>query len=320
MVNTTFPNDVNLDDQGEREPREECGVFGVWAPGEDVATLTYFGLFALQHRGQEAAGIGVGDGDRLVVFKDMGLVSNIFDESILNSLHGSVGVGHTRYSTAGGKEWSNVQPMFNTTANGVDIALCHNGNLVNYQELREEAVAQGLYRENEKSLSDSMVMTALLAHGVGEGKSVFDAAKELLPDIKGAFCLTFTDGKTLYAARDPHGVRPLVLGRLAQGWVVASETCALDIVGAQFIREVEPGELISINEAGVRSETFAETKRQGCVFEYVYLARPDTVIKGRNVHATRVDIGRALAKSHPAHDADMVIPVPESGKDRKSVV
>ena len=187
MVNTTFPSDVNLDDQGEQEPREECGVFGVWAPGEDVATLTYFGLFALQHRGQEAAGIGVGDGDRLVVFKDMGLVSNIFDESILNSLHGSVGVGHTRYSTAGGKEWSNVQPMFNTTSNGVDIALCHNGNLVNYQELRDEAVALGLYRENEKSLSDSMIMTALLAHGVGEGNSVFDAAKQLLPGIKGAF-------------------------------------------------------------------------------------------------------------------------------------
>src|SRR5699024_8678145 len=169
------------------------------------------------------------------------------------------GLMFSRCSTPPRMVWSNVQPMFNTTANGVDIALCHNGNLVNYQELREEAVAQGLYRENEKSLSDSMVMTALLAHGVGEGKSVFDAAKELLPDIKGAFCLTFTDGKTLYAARDPHGVRPLVLGRMAQGWVVASETCALDIVGAQFIREVEPGELISINEAGVRSETFAET-------------------------------------------------------------
>lgn len=313
MVNTTFPSDLNLDDQGEQEPREECGVFGVWAPGEDVAKLSYFGLFALQHRGQEAAGIGVGDGDRLVVFKDMGLVSNIFDESILNSLHGSVAVGHTRYSTAGGKEWANVQPMFNTTANGVDIALCHNGNLVNYQELRDEAVAQGLYRDSEKSLSDSMIMTALLAHGVGEDKSVFASAKELLPRIQGAFCLTFTDGKTLYAARDPHGVRPLVLGRLSQGWVVASETCALDIVGAQFIREVEPGELISVDEAGIRSEKFAQAKRQGCVFEYVYLARPDTVIKGRNVHATRVDIGRVLAKSHPAEDADMVIPVPESG-------
>lgn len=312
-MNTTFPSNVNLDDQDEQGPRDECGVFGVWAPGEDVAKLTYFGLFALQHRGQEAAGIGVGDGDRLVVFKDMGLVSNIFDESILNSLHGNVGVGHTRYSTAGGKEWSNVQPMFNTTPNGVDIALGHNGNLVNYQELREHAVTRGLFKENEKSLSDSMVLTALLADGVSDSKNVFQSAKELLPSVEGAFCLTFTDGHTLYAARDLHGVRPLVLGRMEKGWVVASETCALDIVGAQFIREVEPGELIAIDEAGVRSERFAQTKRQGCVFEYVYLARPDTVIKGRSVNATRVDIGRALAKSHPAEDADMVIPVPESG-------
>src|SRR5699024_3948927 len=161
-------------------------------------------------------------------------------------------------------------------------------------------------RDSEKSLADSMIMTALLAHGVGEDKSVFASAKELLPRIQGAFCLTFTYSKTLYAARARHGVRPLVLGRLAQGWVVASEICALDIVGAQFIREVEPGELISVDEAGIRSEKFAQAKRQGCLFEYVYLARPDTVIKGRNVHATRVDIGRALAKSHPAEDADMV--------------
>src|SRR5699024_1951500 len=232
----------------------------------------------------------------------------IFDESILNSLHGSVAVGHTRYSTAGGKEWANVQPMFNTTANGVDIALCHNGNLVNYQELRDEAVAQGLYRDSETSLSDSMIMPALLADGLADAKAACASAEELLPRIQGAFCVTFTDGETFCAARAPHGVPPLVLGRLSQGWVVASETCALDIVGAQFIREVEPGELISVDEAGIRSEKFAQAKRQGCVFEYVYLARPDTVIKGRNVHATRVDIGRALAKSHPAEDADMVIP------------
>ncbi|WP_165243327.1 amidophosphoribosyltransferase [Corynebacterium lizhenjunii] len=304
---------VDLDTHGETEPREECGVFGVWAPGEEVSKLTYFGLFALQHRGQEAAGIAVGDGERIVVFKDMGLVANIFDESILSSLHGNVGVGHTRYSTAGGKEWANVQPMFSTAANGVDIALGHNGNLVNYLELREEVVAKGLIKPNQESVSDSMCLSMLLADGVDSNTDVFASAQALLPRVKGAFCLTFTDGHTLYAARDPHGVRPLVLGRLAKGWVVASETCALDIVGAQFIREIEPGELVAIDEAGIRSETFAQPTRHGCVFEYVYLARPDTDIKGRSVNAARVDIGRRLARSCPAEDADMVIPVPESG-------
>lgn len=304
---------TNLDDQNETEPREECGVFGVWAPGEEVSKLTYFGLFALQHRGQEAAGIAVGDDDRIVVFKDMGLVSNIFDESILGSLQGNVAVGHTRYSTAGGKEWSNVQPMFGTSATGVDIALGHNGNLVNYLELRQEAIDRGLIKPHEEHVSDSMCMSTLLADGVSEDKTVFDSALEFLPRVKGAFCLTFTDGKTLYAARDPHGVRPLCLGRLPQGWVVASETCALDIVGAQFIREIEPGELVAIDAAGIRSERFAETVRHGCVFEYVYLARPDTEIKGRSVNATRVEIGRRLARQYPAEDADLVIPVPESG-------
>lgn len=304
---------LSEDPAQDPEPREECGVFGVWAPGEEVSKLTYFGLFALQHRGQEAAGIAVGDDDRIVVFKDMGLVSNVFDESILSSLHGNVAVGHTRYSTAGGKEWSNVQPMFGTSPSGVDIALGHNGNLVNYLELRAEAVDRGLIKPQEESVSDSMCLSMLLADGVSDDTTVFDSALELLPSVKGAFCLTFTDGHTLYAARDPHGVRPLSLGRLSTGWVVASETCALDIVGAQFIREIEPGELVAIDETGIRSERFAETQRHGCVFEYVYLARPDTDIKGRSVNATRVEIGRRLARQYPAPEADMVIPVPESG-------
>lgn len=313
MVAELTPHIANLDDHSETEPREECGVFGVWAPGEEVSKLTYFGLFALQHRGQEAAGIAVGDDDSIVVFKDMGLVANIFDESILASLQGNVAVGHTRYSTAGGKEWSNVQPMFGTSPSGVDIALGHNGNLVNYLELRAEAIERGLIKPHEESVSDSMCLSMLLADGVSEDVSVFESARALLPRVKGAFCLTFTDGHTLYAARDPHGVRPLVLGRLPKGWVVASETCALDIVGAQFIREIEPGELTSINEAGIRSEKFAEPAHHGCVFEYVYLARPDTDIKGRSVNATRVEIGRRLARQYPAPDADLVIPVPESG-------
>lgn len=300
-----------FDDHGEQNPREECGVFGVWAPGEEVAKLTYYGLYALQHRGQEAAGIAVGDGDQILVFKDIGLVSQIFDEQTLDSLRGHIAIGHTRYSTAGGGCWENAQPMFRVTPDGTDIALGHNGNLVNYISLLEEAAARGLV-DKSNSPSDSDVMCALLADGMKGGRSIVESAQELLPRIEGAFCLTFTDGTTLYAARDPYGVRPLSIGRLERGWVVASETAALDIVGASFVREVEPGELISISDAGVRSERFGVTQHKGCVFEYVYLARPDSVIRGRAVNATRVEIGRRLAQECPA-DGDLVIPVPDSG-------
>lgn len=260
----------------EQEPREECGVFGIWAPGEDVARMTYFGLFALQHRGQEGAGIAVGDADRLVVFKDIGLVSQVFDEPTLTALQGIVAIGHTRYSTAGSQSWENVQPMFHTAPDGTDIVIGHNGNIINYQELLADAVERGLMRHADMqkeagSSSDTAVMAALLADGCRDGTTIFDSARELLPRIKGAFCLTFSDGKTLYAARDPHGVRPLALGKLDHGWVVASETAALDIVGAAFVREVEPGELVAIDEAGVYTERFADEQRAGCVFEYVYL-------------------------------------------------
>ena len=210
-----------LDDHGEQTPREECGVFGVWAPGEEVAKLTYYGLYALQHRGQEAAGIAVGDGDQIVVYKDLGLVSQIFDEQSLDALKGDIAIGHTRYSTAGGTCWENAQPMFRTASNGSDVALGHNGNLVNYLELLDDAARKKLVDPATKP-SDSDVMCALLAHGISDDTSLVESAKRLLPTIKGAFCLTFTDGHTLYAARDPHGVRPLCIGRLDRGWVVAS--------------------------------------------------------------------------------------------------
>ncbi|MBP3088614.1 amidophosphoribosyltransferase [Corynebacterium sp. sy017] len=306
------PLDVcGYDDKNEQAPREECGVFGVWAPGEEVAKLAYFGLFALQHRGQEAAGIAVGDGDQVVVYKDLGLVSQIFDEPTLESLSGDVAVGHTRYSTAGGVTWENSQPMFRVAPDGTDVALCHNGNLVNLLELMNEAEEKKLVSAAEFP-SDSDVMTALLAEKITTGRTLLDSARQLLPRIKGAFCLTITDGHTLYAARDPEGVRPLCLGRLDRGWVVASETCALDIVGASFVREIEPGELIAIDESGIHSERFAQPQRKGCVFEYVYLARPDSVIRERNVNSTRLEIGRRLAKEWPAQ-GDLVIPVPESG-------
>ncbi|MGI8532504.1 MAG: amidophosphoribosyltransferase [Geodermatophilaceae bacterium] len=292
----------------EEPPQEECGVFGVWARGEEVAKLTYYGLYALQHRGQEAAGMAVGDGASVVVYKDLGLVSQAFDEPTLASLRGHLAIGHTRYSTTGAGSWENAQPTFRTTSAGSVLALGHNGNLVNSAELAADLAPEA--SRLPAATTDSEVITSLLA--LRPDQSVEAAAMEVLPTLRGAFSLVFMDERTLYAARDPQGVRPLVLGRLERGWVVASETAALDIVGASVVREVEPGELIAIDEDGLRSEHFAASKPKGCLFEYVYIARPDTTISGRGVHAARVEIGRRLAAEHPA-EADLVIPVPESG-------
>jgi amidophosphoribosyltransferase len=293
-------------------PQDACGVFGVWAPGEDVAKLTYFGLYALQHRGQESAGIAVGDSSAILVYKDMGLVSQVFDERTLSSLVGHVAVGHTRYSTTGSSSWENAQPTLAASTDGT-LALGHNGNLTNPHELAEviQARPRGAGGEVIRgSTTDTALITALL--GSHPHASLEDAALEDLPLLRGAFSLVFIDESTLYAARDPQGIRPLVLGRLERGWVVASETAALDIVGASLVREVEPGELVAIDAGGLRSRRFAPADPRGCLFEFVYLARPDTKISGRSVHAARVEVGRRLALEHPA-DADIVIPVPESG-------
>ncbi len=311
-------------DPEDRPPRDACGVFGVWAPGEEVAKLAYFGLYALQHRGQESAGIAVSDGTRIVVFKDMGLVPQVFDEAVLNTLRGHIAVGHCRYSTSGSSVWQNAQPTFRATPSS-GLALGHNGNLINTLELAALAGASagrgGLNGDYASgATSDSDVLTALFARpqapapggGTGAGQGIEAGAMAALPLVRGAYSLVFMDEQTLYAARDPQGFRPLVLGRLDRGWVVASETAALDIVGASFVREVEPGELLAIDEQGVRSRTFARPEPRGCLFEYVYLARPDTAIAGRSVQATRVEVGRTLAAEHPA-EADLVIPVPESG-------
>jgi amidophosphoribosyltransferase len=297
-------------DPGDRPPRDACGVFGVWAPGEEVAKLTYFGLYALQHRGQESAGIAVSDGARIVVYKDMGLVAQVFDEPVLSTLRGHIAVGHCRYSTSGSSVWENAQPTFRSTPTA-SLALGHNGNLINTLELAAlAAAATDDAMPGHRATSDTDVLTALFADP--RAASVEDSAADTLPLVRGAYSLVFMDERTLYAARDPQGFRPLVLGKLERGWVVASETAALDIVGAAFVREVEPGELLVIDEAGVRSRTFARPNRSGCLFEYVYLARPDTAIAGRSVHATRVEVGRKLAAEHPV-EADLVIPVPESG-------
>lgn len=294
-------HDLDPLDQG---PKDACGVFGVWAPGEDVSKLTYYGLYALQHRGQESAGIAVSEGSRILVYKDMGLVAQVFDESILGTLKGHLAIGHCRYSTTGSSVWENAQPTLSSTDVG-GLALAHNGNLINTGELAER-VAPGTIR----ATTDSEILTAILAKDRSE--PIDEAAARLLPKVQGAYSLVFMDEKTLYAARDPQGIRPLVLGRLTTGWVVASETAALDIVGATFVREVEPGELLTIDERGVKSQRFAEADPKGCLFEYVYLARPDTTIAGRGVQATRVEVGRRLAREHPV-DADLVIPTPESG-------
>ena len=238
-------------------------------------------------------------------------MSQVFDEQTLSSLNGHIAVGHCRYSTTGSGTWENAQPTFAITDVGSGIALGHNGNLVNTHELFAQAAALPGKAGRSKCSTDSDVITRLLAARSADS-GLEQAAMELLPTLKGAFCLVFCDEHTLYAARDPHGVHPLVLGRLDRGWVVASETAALDIVGASFVREVEPGELLAIDADGLRSEHFAPPEPKGCVFEYVYLARPDTTISGRGVQATRVEIGRRLAAEAPV-EADLVIPTPESG-------
>jgi amidophosphoribosyltransferase len=298
-----------LDD--DKAPQDACGVFGVWAPKEEVAKLTFYGLYALQHRGQESAGIAASDGERILIYKDMGLVSQVFTETDLASLTGDLAIGHCRYSTTGSSTWVNAQPTLRPTKYGT-LALAHNGNLTNTGDLAE--MVQKLEGEATKNgrgaTTDTEIMTALI--GLQDEKNVEASAIAVLPKLEGAFSLVFMDEKTLYAARDRHGVRPLVIGKLERGWVVASETAALDIVGAAFVREVEPGEFLAINEDGLRSQIWAKPDPKGCLFEYVYLARPDTTIAGQGVHATRVRIGKRLAIEAPV-EADLVIPVPESG-------
>jgi len=300
-------------DPADAGPQDACGVFGVWAPGEEVAKLTYFGLYALQHRGQESAGIAVSNGNQILVYKDMGLVSQVFDEATLESLKGELAIGHARYSTTGSSVWHNAQPTFRPTAQG-SVALGHNGNLTNTAELIELVQQRtSLSKDSgrgETATSDTSVMATLLSSY--PDRSVEEAALEVLPQLRGAFSLVFMDETTLYAARDAQGIRPLVLGRLERGWVVASETAALDIVGASYIREIEPGEFIAIDEKGLRSERFAKAEPKGCLFEFVYLARPDTTISDQRVFSVRAEIGRRLAREFPV-EADLVIPVPESG-------
>ena len=291
----------------DKGPQDACGIFGVWAPGEEVAKLTFYGLYALQHRGQESAGIATSDGERILIYKDMGLVSQVFTEHDLANLKGHLAIGHTRYSTTGSSNWVNAQPTLRPTKYGT-LALAHNGNLTNIGDLMQELAKHP--ETGIQATTDTEVMSSLIA--LRDEKNLEASAVAVLPLLEGAFSLVFMDEHTLYAARDRHGVRPLVLGKLDRGWVVASETAALDIVGASFVREIEPGEFVAIDENGIRSFCWYKPEPKGCLFEYVYLARPDTQIAGRGIHATRVAIGERLAAESPV-EADLVIPVPESG-------
>jgi amidophosphoribosyltransferase len=284
-----------------------CGVFGIRSPERDVARIAYFGLFALQHRGQESAGIAVSDDGRLTVLRDMGLVSQVFDEQSLSGLHGDAAIGHTRYSTTGSTQWANAQPLLHHGP-ARTVALGHNGNLTNASALREHLAEEGV---RLSSTSDSELIAALISSEPG---CLEDAVTAAMCRLEGAYSIVALSEGTLVAFRDPFGFRPLVLGLLDGEWVVASETCALDLVGATFEREVEPGELVLVGANGLRSVQAVEPeqRRALCIFEFFYLARPDTRLEGIEVHAARVRMGERLAAEAPV-DADLVLPIPESG-------
>ncbi|MCE5190314.1 MAG: amidophosphoribosyltransferase [Actinomycetia bacterium] len=299
-----------LADERPDRPEEACGVFGVYAPGEDVARLTYFGLHALQHRGQESAGIAVADGHTLTVVKSLGLVSQAFKESDLVTLQGHLAIGHTRYSTTGsGNAWENAQPMVSSIG-ATTIALAHNGNLVNTIELRDALKHRGI---RFRSTTDSEVITTLVDHFTQEHSSIRGGIRETMKYIRGAYSVVLMSEEALYAFRDPYGVRPLALGKLGEAWVVASETCGFDIIGAQYVRDVAPGEMIKIGPAGLESEQAVPAEKPSlCVFEFIYFARPDSVLNDCGLYEARMRMGAAMARS-AAVDADMVIGVPDSG-------
>jgi amidophosphoribosyltransferase len=282
-----------------------CGVFGIRAPDRDVARVAYFGLFALQHRGQESAGIAVSDRGRLTVLRDMGLVAQVFSEQTLHGLQGDIAIGHTRYSTTGSTHWANAQPLVHHGA-ARTVALGHNGNLTNAEELRGELADEGV---QVSSTSDSELIAALIAN---DPAPLADAVGNTLERIEGATTIVALAEGKLLGFRDQHGFRPLVLGRLGEDWVLASETCALDLVGAEVEREVRPGELVAI-DGGLESHQVVEPARRAlCLFEFIYLARPDSRLASEEVYAARVRMGEALAREAAA-DADLVMPVPDSG-------
>ena len=310
------------------KPGEECGVFGIFAPGRDVARLTFFGLYALQHRGQESAGIVTNDGRTAYMHKGMGLVSQVFNEDNLQPLTGHLAVGHNRYSTTGSSQMRNAQPYLIETVYG-PLSVAHNGNLTNALQLRHKLLQRGV---GLSTTSDSEVITQMLAapsqvwaamppmslvNGDQEQEEfrvdgIRQRLKTLMHVAEGAYCLVVATNRALYAARDPLGLRPLCLGKLPEGYAVASESCALLTIGAEFVREIEPGEIIKIDEKGVRSFIGKKSPRKSlCIFEYVYFARPDSTFEGQSIHEVRQLMGRQLAREAPA-EADVVVAVPDS--------
>ena len=312
MADSIFP--------GEQPDRleEECGVFGVYAPGEDVARLTCYGLQALQHRGQESAGIAVGDGSTVIEAKDLGLVTQVFDEATLAGLgEGVVAIGHVRYSTSGGKaSWEAAQPHISAIDDTL-IALAHNGTLVNTNHLRAQLIDEG---EHLRAGTDSEVAAKAIGHLTRQTHHLREGIRYAMENLEGAYAMVLASPEALYAFRDPHGIRPLCIGQLPEGrgWVVSSETCGLDIVGAEYVRDVEPGEMVvaDAKTGELRSITdhVGRPDTQMCVFEFIYFARPDSIIEGSSVHEARKQAGRFLAQEHPV-EADVVIGVPDSGLD-----
>ena len=287
--------------------REACGVVGVYARGEDAARITSFGLYALQHRGQESAGIAASDGQRLRVHTAMGLVAQTLDEETINGLPGHIAIGHTRYSTTGTSNISNAQPLI-ASGPDVEIALGHNGNVINALELREELAEWGCLFNTS---SDSEIVAALLANAPAE--SWTERVAYCMRRPRGAYSLVLMTNDALLGIRDPLGVRPLCIGRLNGGWVVASESCALDHIGADFIREVAPGEAVLADDEGLRTvyQREPEARSGACVFEHIYFARPDSILDGKLLYSSRMEMGAQLAREHPV-EADMVIGVPDS--------
>lgn len=317
-MNPDHPVTLDLDNQSNHQeerpdkPEEACGVFGIYAPGEDVAKLTYFGLYALQHRGQESAGIATFAGDEVHLHKDMGLVSQVFNESVLSQLPGTIGVGHTRYSTTGSSRKVNAQPAVVNTRLG-KIALAHNGNLVNTVKLREELVKDSI---NLVTTTDSEMIAYAIAQQVNAGSDWLDGAIQAFHRCQGAFSLVVGTPVGVMGVRDPNGIRPLVIGTYGENpvrYVLASETCGLDIIGADYLRDVEPGEVVWITETGLASYHWSQQpEKKLCVFEMIYFARPDSLMHNETLYSYRMRLGRRLAQESPV-DADIVFGVPDSG-------
>jgi amidophosphoribosyltransferase len=292
-------------------PHDECGVFGVYAPGHDVARLAYFGLYALQHRGQESAGIATCEGGHITTLRETGLVSQVFDEQKLRALEGDMAIGHVRYSTTGGGSWENSQPVWRD--DGREVALAHNGNLTNAVALYNELRGRGL---RFRGTSDSEIIAALLS--VEEARPIENAVEAVMPRLEGAYSTVVMTKRAVVAFRDPYGVRPLSLGRLGERYVIASESCAFDIIGAELVREVEPGELLSLTEDGLEARQVVPSGRRAhCVFEHIYFSRPDSRLEGRVVQQVRGRMGEILWREAPV-EADLVISVPDSGNPAAS--